>query len=51
MLYRTIIVLIILAVTAIEVVAQSKFFSTSSREGVEGAKQNAQLTKLQRENE
>jgi cytoskeletal protein CcmA (bactofilin family) len=33
------------------VAAQSKFFSTSSRGGAEGAKQNAQLTTLQSENE
>jgi len=31
--------------------AQSKFFSTPSRGGAEGAKQNAQLTTLQTENE
>lgn len=36
---------------AIDVDAQSKFFSTSSRGGAEGAKQNAQLTTLQTENE
>lgn len=31
--------------------AQSKFFSTSSRGGAEGAKQNAQITSLQSEND
>ncbi|ALV27380.1 hypothetical protein APZ00_10195 [Pannonibacter phragmitetus] len=37
--------------SAANVMAQSKFFSTPSRGGAEGAKQNAQLTTLQTENE
>lgn len=37
--------------SAANVMAQSKFFSTPSRGGAEGARQNAQLTTLQGENE
>lgn len=52
MFHRILIVLtILIAGTAVEVAAQSKFFSTSSRGGAEGAKQNAQVTTLQGENE